>query len=363
MGSSQYARELEQVRKKRDAAERKVNDYRTRESKKRADADKARAAAAKTKNATTRRSKESEARRRLNEAQAAASQAATWQNRVVTLAKKESLLRSKLSKAQVSEATKAEKQRERAHQAQMAKLRKQQQDVALRVTHAESSVRDVVHSLKPPKVEKLRILVLTSDPEGELRLGREKKRIRQAVRGAVHRDWVEFDFRSAATPEDLLDGLSEFVPHVVHFSGHSNPEGVFFEEDVDSHNLGRFVGGDVLTRALGAVDSPPSLVVLNSCESAAQLEHLVESTVPFAVGMADPINDGDAIVFAARFYAYIANGQSLSSAVAAGCVALEMAGLEGSELPVLVHAADADPSGFILVQAPESALDGTGAGK
>ena len=344
------------MRKKRDAAERKVNDYRTRESKKRADADRARAAAAKTTNATTRRSKESQAARRLKDAQNAASQAATWQNKVAALAKKESLLRSKLSKAQVNEATKAEKQREREHQIQMAKLREQQYDLTSRVMDTESSVRDVVRSLRPPKVEKLKILVLTSDPAGGLRLGREQKRIRQAVQGAVHRDWVEFDFRSAATPEDLLDGLSEFVPHVVHFSGHSDTETVWFEADEDSHNSGRPVASDVLGRALSAVDAPPSLVVLNSCESAAQLEELVESTVPFAVGMAAPINDGDAIAFAARFYANIANGQSLLSAVSAGCVALELAGLEGSDLPVLVHAANADPSSLILVQAPDDTL-------
>lgn len=59
--------------------------------------------------------------------------------------------------------------------------------------------------------------------------------------------------------------------------------------------------------------------------------------------------DGDAITYAARFYASIANGQSLESAHLAGKVRLEMDGVGGCDLPTLASAAEADPATTVLV--------------
>ena len=66
--------------------------------------------------------------------------------------------------------------------------------------------------------------------------------------------------------------------------------------------------------------------------------------------MADNIDDGDAISYAAQFYASIANGQSVRSAHLSGQAALEMAGLDGAELPTLAVAPDVDPGATILVK-------------
>lgn len=57
MGSQQYRAELERKRKQRINAEKKVGEYRNKESKKHAEADKARQEAAKTKSASTQKSK------------------------------------------------------------------------------------------------------------------------------------------------------------------------------------------------------------------------------------------------------------------------------------------------------------------
>lgn len=98
-----------------------------------------------------------------------------------------------------------------------------------------------------------------------------------------------------------------------------------------------------------ATDTPPLLVVLNSCHSAAQLTRLVQEAAPFAIGMSEEIDDGDAIAYAARFYASIANGQSINAAHLAGRAALELAGLEGADLPTLEWAEDVDPTTAVLV--------------
>jgi len=194
------------------------------------------------------------------------------------------------------------------------------------------------------------VLLLGASSEGDLRVGREQKRIRSAVESALHRDLIELDVRPAATASDLLDGITKFRPHVVHFSGHSNEDLIVFEHDTDAPHAGHVVTARAFSRAIAATDDPPLLVLLNACKSAAQIDQLVADVVPFAIGMADSIDDGDAINSAAQFYASIANGQSVRSAHLSGQAALEMAGLDGAELPTLAAAPDVDPGATILVE-------------
>jgi hypothetical protein len=103
------------------------------------------------------------------------------------------------------------------------------------------------------------------------------------------------------------------------------------------------------TTAPSATDEPPLLVLLNSCHSASQIQYLVESVAPFAIGMSDSIGDGDAITYATQFYAAVANGQSIFSAHASGQAAVQLAGLPGHDLPTLACADGADPTSTWLV--------------
>ncbi|GAA1640625.1 hypothetical protein [Actinoplanes couchii] len=144
-----------------------------------------------------------------------------------------------------------------------------------------------------------RILLLGAASAGDLRIGREQKRIRAAVESALHSDSIDLDHRPAATTGDLLDGITRFRPHIVHFTGHSDDKLIEFEKDVDKQHHG---------------------VVIT------------------------------AIAYAAQFYAAVANGQSIRSAHPSAQAALELAGLSSSELPVLAHAPDVDPATAILVK-------------
>jgi hypothetical protein len=140
---------------------------------------------------------------------------------------------------------------------------------------------------------------------------------------------------------------------VVHFSGHSNEDLIVFEREQDERHKGVIVSARAFASAVKATDDPPLLVLLNSCHSAAQIDQLVNEVTPFAIGMADEIDDGDAITYAAQFYAAIANGQSIQSAHLSAQAALELGGLEGAELPTLAWAADVDPASTILVRPVE----------
>lgn len=198
--------------------------------------------------------------------------------------------------------------------------------------------------------EGLRVLYLTASACGDLRVDEEVRRVKAAVRSAVHRDVVHIEHQPAATLEDLLDGLTRVVPHVVSFSGHASEDLVVFDTGADVRGPGHRLAAEVFARAIGAVDDPPRLVVLNACRSQAQLKALVR-VVPLAVGMQGSIGDPAAIAFAARFYAALTDGQSVRGAYQLAKVALAAASrtLSDADLPILQHAPSVDPGEEILV--------------
>lgn len=353
MSASQYRLELARKRKQRVDAEKKASDFRIKEAAKRADAARARAAAAKSSSASTKAMKTREADRKEGEANSASKEVGTWQKRAADFGKQEAVIQEKLSRAEQSENMAREKSRAAEQRRADSSARAFQSEIGTRLDAHEEQLNLVVGKIRAPKPERLRILMLSASSEGDLRVAREAKRIREGIRSANGRDLVELDIRTAATADDLLSGLTGFRPHVVHFSGHSDENFVVFEEDVDDFNAGVDIAAEAFAAALGAVDEPPLLVVFNSCNSAPQAERIVESIVPFAIGMSAEIEDGDAIVYAARFYGAIADGQSIAGADALARAALQMAGLSGGELPTLANAEGSDPDATWLVVLPD----------
>lgn len=352
MSSFLYRSQLERKRRQRIDAEKRASDYRKTEADKRTAATKARLAVTKTTSMSTMESKLREADRREEEANKASQEVARWQAKAASYAKEEADLQIRLMKAQQSETAAADRRRERDRQAAERAAAARHARVDERLNLAEAQVGAVLRELRAPKPERLRVLMLAASPGGDLRVGREQKRIRAAVESALHRDLIELDVRPSATTGDLLDGITRFRPHVVHFSGHSSEDLIKFEDDIDERHKGVVVSADAFAKAIAATDEPPLLVFVNSCRSASQINHLVDQVAPFAIGMSDDIDDIDAITYATQFYAAVANGQSISSAHLSGQAALELAGLRGNELPVLAHADDVDPRSTFLVVPP-----------
>jgi hypothetical protein len=172
------------------------------------------------------------------------------------------------------------------------------------------------------------------------------------IQASTHRDLVDVEHMPAARTSDLLDGLTRFRPHVVHFSGHAGHDVLMFDTGSDAPGPGQPVTATAFQRAIAAVDEPPTLVVLNACESQGQLAGLL-GVVPLAIGMTDRIDDRDAMAFAARFYSAIAEGQSVGSSMELARTQLELEGLPGADLPVLESQPSIDPFTLRLVIAPE----------
>ncbi|MFG1602852.1 CHAT domain-containing protein [Actinoplanes sp. NPDC049265] len=196
--------------------------------------------------------------------------------------------------------------------------------------------------------EPLRILYMTAAQAGDLRVDREVRAVREAVRAATHRDMVDIEPLPAATGSDLLNGLTRFRPHAIHFSGHGNESVLSFDAGETGPAHGYAMAADTFVGALRAVDHPPRLVVLNACKSEAQLETLT-SVASVAVGMSGSIGDSAAISFAARFYSSIAEGQSVASALALSKVELSMAHVADADLPTLKAASGVNPATVVLV--------------
>lgn len=295
----------------------------------------------------------------LRQAETASTAAAAESKKIATLATKRATLakeESKLSK-DLGEAIKRENAaRERMEQRERRERERQRtvdrNATNRRIDGVHLELRQQIARLRAPQQEKLRILYATATPDGDLRVSQEIRRVKNAVKAALHRDLVEIEYAPDVTAQDLLDQLTSFQPHVVHFSGHANETVLAFDDgSIDGAN--HLISIDAFMRAVNTPDNPPLLVVLNACESAVHLAQLV-GRIPLAIGMSDSVGDADGITFATRFYRALADGQSVAAALDLARLEMEMNGLEDHDLPTLVHGPGINPDEAVLVVPPAS---------
>lgn len=266
-----------------------------------------------------------------------------------------------LGSAEASEARTADAARKRSN----ARRRSEELSHARWIAQVSTPTTEIRYvQVRPPEPEKLRVLYLTANPEAVeetvtdpdgtvheygtwLRVDQEVRQVKKGIKSSKYRDLVVIEHAPAATVADLIDGLNDNRPHIVHFSGHANSLELLMENDAGDED-GHVVEFALLARVLAATDEPPRLVVLNACESLDGAEDLLR-TAPVVIGMSDSIGDTAAIVFAAAFYSAIASAQSVQSAVEQGRVKMAAASLGDSELPEIRCRDDVDPGTMVLV--------------
>jgi len=218
--------------------------------------------------------------------------------------------------------------------------------------HSELSRSNLTIDLAKAKLPtKIKVLFLATNPQDQtqLRLDEEIRAVTEKVRASEYRDSVELISKWAVRPQDLLQGLNEHKPHIVHFSGHGSDTGDLLLQD-DSGNT-KPVSKDAIVITMSTLADNIRVVVFNSCFSIGQAEAVTEH-VDVAIGMNASIGDEAARVFAAQFYSAIGFGRSVQQAFDQGIAALMLEGIPEDMKPELFTHEGIGADEIILVRPP-----------
>jgi hypothetical protein len=177
-------------------------------------------------------------------------------------------------------------------------------------------------------------------------LEHEAREIEAKIRAADHRDSLELITRWAVRPDDLLQYLNQYKPHVVHFSGHgSSTEEIVL---LDNQGEAKPVSKEALVSLFRTLRDNIRLVLLNACYSRSQAE-AITSEIDCSIGMSGEISDYAAIAFATSFYRAIGFGRSVREAFDQGKTALLLEGIPEEKTPSLLTRSTITPEAIILI--------------
>jgi hypothetical protein len=209
--------------------------------------------------------------------------------------------------------------------------------------------RTVIARAALKKRKHIDVLYLMANPikRHSLRVDAEVKAVNAEVRRSKFRDNITVHQSPAANFDDILHGLNDHSPRIVHFSGHGNTGGLAMDGGGTKRVRTKFVTFDLLGKALAATDNPPDVIVLNACQSAGARKALL-GTAKALIVMKDSVTDTAAVAFATKFYGAIASGLSLQAAFDQGCVAVEAISLVEADTPALMTANGVNAKKLVL---------------
>lgn len=195
----------------------------------------------------------------------------------------------------------------------------------------------------------IKVLFLTSNPEGTplLNLDEEARQITQKIRASEHPDDLELETLWAVRPDDLIQGLLEHQPQIVHFSGHGSDRGEIVL--MDKTRQAQPVSAEALKSLFTALKDNIRVVVLNACYSKVQAQAIAE-VIDCVIGMSTTIGDEAAIIFADSFYRAIGFGRSIQAAFDQGKTAILLEGKTGASTPQLLTRTGVDPASLVLIK-------------
>lgn len=340
-----YRSELVRLKEKEASLRKSLNDHERDAARAREETRKKIDSAVRASSSSMRSSYLSSAEREQQKANNAEKRAADVSHALADNAKAQSDKARYLADAEKMERQTLEREEERRrrkeadHARDMTRARAAADREDERRRHKELvHAREVARLTKPtvkyvhvrePEPEKLRVLYLTSNPDMDLRTEAEVRSVQQSIRGSKYRDHIDIAQRPAATIQDLLDGINDVYPHIIHFSGHGGGQSLFFDNGDLGNPAGQNLDFGLLSRALGATDSPPTLLVLNACDTLDGVDVILPA-VPVVVAMSDSIPDMSATLFVQQFYAAIASAQSVDSALRQAQFKMDATLLDGS---------------------------------
>ncbi len=83
-----------------------------------------------------------------------------------------------------------------------------------------------------------KILILASNPKGDLQIDREIRDLKKAIERNKNSEQFEVEIEPAVRPEDLQELFFDNKPYIVHFCGHGTGEqGLVFVNDIEGETL------------------------------------------------------------------------------------------------------------------------------
>jgi len=182
----------------------------------------------------------------------------------------------------------------------------------------------------------LRILFLASEPTnaGKLRLGAELQEVRNRL---STNSFFEIKDRQAVKPDDVLQTILNYKPHIVHFSGHGKETGEICFEDEKGNS--KTIPPDALASLFKLVNEYVKCVLINACYSELQAK-AISQFVPIVIGTKKEISDSAAIKFSTGFYTALdpdLSQKSLLKAFDSGCIAIRFENLPEHLTPIIIE--------------------------
>jgi hypothetical protein len=173
--------------------------------------------------------------------------------------------------------------------------------------------------------DKIKILYLAANPidTGRIGLQEEARDLEERIRQGLNREAFEVIHCLAVRPRDLLRGLQEVQPHIIHFSGHGNYDKEIVLQDDDGNS--RPIAPQDLADLVNLFKTNLKVALLNSCYGRRQAEAL-HQVLDFTIGMDKPISDDGAVGFSAAFYQVLASGGSVKQSFESARILTSMEG-------------------------------------
>lgn len=180
--------------------------------------------------------------------------------------------------------------------------------------------------------KKLTILFTSASPTDQffLQTDLEYKRIRAMIKdGSNHVGMELMDPILAASVRDLVNGLQDTDPWMVHISSHGSEDGIVL---ADEKNIGVLVSNKTLLKLFTLNKGRIACIFLNGCLTKFPAR-LVSSKGIAVIGMNDFVEDDMAIQFAEAFYNYLGKKGDFKDAFCFACLELEVDSWEKASVP------------------------------
>lgn len=167
---------------------------------------------------------------------------------------------------------------------------------------------------------KKKILILAANPinTARLRFDEEVSKIKECIKRSKFRERFEIHSNLAIDPNALRRALLDNEPHIVHFIGHGEKEGIVLD---DKMGFVKLTSAEKISSLFKLCMNHVECVILNACYTSSQAK-TISKYIPYVIGIKKEIEDETAIEFALGFYDALGAGKSVKEAFEFGCNAV-----------------------------------------